>query len=105
MRIKTYTGYFVYDNLRQKNMYAGVEKITFLDGHTHLQAKPLKALADYIGKNNLDETTVDWLTDSMRIEQDDIATLTAADFDELQSNYGLPNVENFLSGIRNELGL
>jgi hypothetical protein len=36
---------------------------------------------------------------------DDLETLTSADFDEIQGNYEAANVENFLAGIRKELGL
>jgi hypothetical protein len=36
---------------------------------------------------------------------DDLGTLTAADFDEIQGNYESAHVENFLAGIRKELEL
>jgi hypothetical protein len=41
----------------------------------------------------------------LRLEMDDLETLTGADFDEIQGNYEASNVKNFLTGIRKELGV
>jgi hypothetical protein len=83
---------------------AGVHHVE-IGAEPHLQAKPLKALADLIFKFNYRWTTIDPLLESLRIEAEDLETLTAADFDEIQGNYEAANVEDFLAGIRKGLGL
>jgi hypothetical protein len=102
--IKTSVGCFSYLHIPQKNLMAGVHTVE-LGAEPHLQAKPLKALADLIFKFRYQWTTLEPLLESLRIEMDDLETLTAADFDEIQGNYEASNVENFLAGIRKELGV
>jgi hypothetical protein len=102
--IRTEFGRFEYTYLPQKNYFAGVRQVHYGD-ETHWQAKPLKALADYVYRMGYDWDTLEPLTESLRIEEDDLATLTAADFDEVQGNYGVHNVEHFLTGIRKELAV
>jgi hypothetical protein len=103
--IETFFRDFIYVHIPQKNLLAGVETVTFNNGETHLQAKPLKALADMVYERNFNWKNLEPLVESLRIEPDDLETLTGADFDELQGNYGAANVENFLSGIRKELAV
>jgi hypothetical protein len=93
---------FYYEIIPQKNIYTGTVRYQYDDDY-YLEAKPLKALADYIYEHNLDWTTLKPLVESLRIEIDDLETLTGNDFDELEGNYESVPVERFLSGIRKEL--
>jgi hypothetical protein len=102
--IKTDRDWFSYLHIPQKNLMAGVHYVE-LGAEPHLQAKPLKALADLIFEYNYQWTTLEPLLESLRIEMDELETLTSANFDEIQGNYEAANVENFLAGIRKELCL
>jgi hypothetical protein len=101
--IKTPVERFYYVNVPQKNRYAGTERILHYSGEQYVTAKPLKALADSIYERNLNWTTLDPLVESLRVEIEDLESLTAEDFNELEGNYESSLVENFLSGIRKEL--
>jgi hypothetical protein len=103
-KIFTSAGNYFYENIPQKDFCAGVYQLNS-DGFSYKKAKPLKALADIIYTRGYDWTTLKPLNASLRIEDDEIETLTSADFDEIQGNYDVINVENFLKGIRKELQL
>jgi hypothetical protein len=101
--VKTPVERFYYVNIPQKNMYAGTEKVFHRGGGYYVMAKPLKALADSIYEHKLNWTTLHPLVESMRIEIEDLESLTADDFNGIEGNYESSRVENFLSGIRKEL--
>lgn len=100
--IDTPYGPFYYKNVPQKKLYVGTVRKRYNSDYYH-EAKPLKALADFIFVSMYEWTTLDPLVNSLRIETDDLETLTAADFDELEGNYEAALVERFLSGIRKQL--
>jgi predicted transcriptional regulator of viral defense system len=100
--IKTWFAVFSYTKVRQKNFYAGTYTMDYVNGSA-VEAKPLKALADYVYYRNYHWNTIKPLVQSLRIDREYLETLTASDFDEIQGNYEAPNVENFLEGIRREL--
>ncbi|AEF86565.1 conserved hypothetical protein [Treponema primitia ZAS-2] len=100
--ISTEFARFSYTRIPQKNLFAGVEKFTHGLAY-HWEAKPLKALADYLYVSKHPWNSLDPLVKSLRIEIDDLETLSAEDFNELEGNYEAACVENFLSGIRKEL--
>jgi hypothetical protein len=93
---------FYYEIIPQRDIYTGIIKHSYYDDY-YREAKPLKALADYIYERSLDWTTLEPLVESLRIEIDDLETLTGEEFDELEGNYESTPVERFLSGIRKEL--
>ena len=95
-------GRYRYINLPAKNLLAGVEEAED-DNGAYKVAKPLKALADIICRDEYNWTTLYPLHESFRIEDEDLETLTAKDFDELQGSCEVKNVEDFLCGIRKEL--
>ena len=102
--IETEYGRYDYVNIPSKNFYAGVRHI--VEGiYEYNKAVPLKALADMIYNRKYNWITLRPLNESLRIEYDDLETLTSSDFDELHETYGIANVENFLYGIRKELRL
>jgi hypothetical protein len=101
--IDTAVGRFYYEAVPQKNIYAGTERRRHHSGEYYVEAKPLKALADYIYERKPGWTALKPLVESLRIEIDDLETLAGEDFNELEGNYKSSAVERFLSGIRREL--
>ena len=101
----TAVGLFSYKRVPQVLFFNGVEVVDSNDG-SHLQALPLKALADYIYVNKLHWMNREPLIESLRIEEEDLATLTADDFESIQGNYATaPNVEKFLAGLKKDLNV
>jgi hypothetical protein len=100
--LKVESARFSYTKIRQKNLFCGTE-VTNLTGYSFREAKPLKAIADYLYTNGYEWTTTYPLTESLRIDIENLETLTTEDFDELQGNYEVSNVENFLEEVRKEL--
>ena len=68
-----------------------------------LVASPLKALADMVASRGLDWTNSNPLVSSLRIEPDDLDTLSSEDFDILDSVYYSRRARKFLHGLRKEL--
>lgn len=98
-------GHFLYKRIPQVMFFCGVETVS-IEGASWLQARPLKALADYIYVHALDWKNREPLIESLRIDQDDLDTLSADDFDSIQGNYQTSaNVESFLTGLRKDLKL
>jgi hypothetical protein len=102
--VKTPFGVFSYTRMPQKNMMAGTYTVAYGSGAA-VEAKPLKALTDYVYVNNYDWNSVKPLRQSLRIDDDNLMSLTAKDFDELQENYEADRAKRFLDGIRKELRL
>jgi predicted transcriptional regulator of viral defense system len=100
--IKTSFAVFSYTRVPQKTMTAGTYTVTHGSG-TVLEAKPLKALTDYVYANGYDWNCVKPLRQSLRIDDDNLMSLTAKDFDELQENYQAERAKRFLDSIRKEL--
>ncbi len=98
-------GRFMYKRIPQALFFCGVETVS-IDGESALQARPLKALADYIYVHKLEWTDREPLIESLRIEEDELKTLSADDFESIQGNYRTaPAVEAFLAGLRKDLKL
>jgi hypothetical protein len=100
--IKTPFAVFSYTRIPQKNMAVGTYTVTYGNG-TALEAKPLKALTDYVYAYNYDWNSVKPLRQSLRIDDDNLMSFTAGEFDELLANYEVDRVKRFLESIRKEL--
>ncbi|GAB1483560.1 hypothetical protein MASR2M78_23760 [Treponema sp.] len=66
-------------------------------------ASPLKALSDYVYYKRLDWTSIDPLIESLRIEEDQIAELIQADFDEIEGNYTSLRDRRFLEAFQKDV--
>ena len=73
------------------------------EGEAFLVASPPKALADYVYIHRCDWTSVDPLTESLRIEEESLAELTAESIERLVPNYTARRVRRFLEGLRRDL--
>ncbi len=83
---------------------AGVSCMESVSG-TFLVASPLKALADMVASRGLDWTDSKPLVLSLRIEPDDLGTLSSHDFDILDGVYYSRRARVFLQNLRKELKL
>lgn len=96
-------GRFTYKRIPQKLFFCGVE-VVMIDGASSLLARPLKALADYVYTHKLSWKGREPLIESLRIDEEDLVTLSPGDFESIQENYRTaPAVEAFLEGLRKDL--
>ena len=101
---ETPLGYFDYVQVGQTPLLAAVERIQDGPSTSFLVAKPLKAIADYVAARGMDWRGAEPLEESLRIEREDIDSLTSEDFYELDGVYKSRKARNFLEGLRKELG-
>ena len=98
-------GRFTYKRIPQAMFFCGVETVS-IDGESALMARTLKALADYVYAYKLEWVDREPLIESLRIEAEELETLTTRDFKSIQGNYRTAqNVEAFLAGLRKDLKL
>jgi hypothetical protein len=104
-KFATALGNFTYSRIPQTLFFCDVEVRS--DGtDTWLQARPLKALADYVYVNKLSWIGINPLFESLRIEEESLSHLSAEDFNSIQGNYHTAdNVEAFLESLRKDLKL
>jgi len=96
-------GYFSFEKVPQKRLFAGVERLQDTEKNVWLQATPLKALADYVYLHNCEWTTSEPLLESLRIDEEHIHEIREIDFCELERNYSNGRVNRFLQGLKEEL--
>jgi hypothetical protein len=66
-------------------------------------ASPLRALADYIYIQKVDNPTMHYLTESLRIEEEDLYQIEPHCFIDLQKVYRSKRVLHFLINLQKEL--
>ncbi len=96
-------GRFSYQRIKQTPLMAGVTCDESTRG-SFLVATPLKALADIVAARGLDWTDSHPLILSLRIEPDDLETISSEDFDMLDGIYYSKRARVFLAGLRKDLG-
>jgi predicted transcriptional regulator of viral defense system len=96
-------GHFSYIRVPQKTLFAGIKRVTNDAGISWLMATPLKALADYVYFHRLGWTSLEPLIKSLRIEEELLAELVHADFDELEDNYTSLRVRRFLRALKKDV--
>ena len=95
-------GRFSYVRIKETPLMAAVICAESTCG-AFLVASPLKALADMVASRGLDWTNSNPLVSSLRIEPDDLDTLSSEDFDILDGVYYSRRARKFLHGLRKEL--
>ena len=103
---ETPLGYFDYVQIKQMPLLSGVIRVTGereTEG-SYYMAKPLKAIADYVASRGLDWTGREPLIESLRIEEENLESLSSADFDELDGVYKSLRARKMLALLRKELG-
>jgi hypothetical protein len=102
---RTPLGIIEYERSRQTALFAGVLRFVVPMGDSFFLAKPLKALADYVDVRRLSWDSIDPVRGSLRVEDENLESLGAADFDELVGVYEDSRVARFLDGLRRDLGV
>lgn len=100
---QTPLGVFYYTQIPIRVFFEGVERIEKKD-QIFLMATPLKALTDYVYAHRLDWEGTAPLTDSLRIERDDLK-LNTQEIDELKFAYRTERTTRFLEGLKKDLKL
>lgn len=68
--------------------------------HPFLIASPLRALADYVYVQKIKWADINFLVEGMRIERENLESLTSEDFDELLSVYRSKRTLQFLANLQ-----
>jgi len=74
-----------------------------INTQSFLIASPLRALMDLVYVRKIDNANVDFLQHSLRIELDDLATITPDEIICLSNVYRSKRILNFLNTLQNEL--
>jgi predicted transcriptional regulator of viral defense system len=81
-----------------------VERVQ-INQQTMLVAKPIRALMDLVCLRKMQWRGVEWIEKGMRIEQEYLDTVTAADLQTLKLVYKQQRVQKFLEELEQQLGL
>jgi predicted transcriptional regulator of viral defense system len=98
-------GVFSYNRIPQKLFYADVERLADEAGNIFLMADPIKALSDYVYVHKKDWTGLEPVVESLRVEEEEFASITASEFNSLIENYGSQRVQKFIKGLKKDLKL
>jgi len=98
-------GMFSYTRVPQKVFYASVERLTDEVGNIFLIASPMKALADYVYAHKRDYVGLEPVVKSLRIEQEELESVTAEELNMLIANYTSRRVQKFIKGLKRDLKL
>lgn len=98
-------GMFSYTRVPQKVFYASVERLTDEAGNIFLIASPMKALADYVYAHKRDYVGLEPVVRSLRIEQEELESVTAEELNMLIANYTSRRVQKFIKGLKRDLKL
>ena len=100
---ETPLGVFSYKRVPQHTFFLGVERRNDENGNVFFMASPAKALADYLYVHQLNWTRIDEPIGSLRIDEDELACVTAEELQALLDNYSNGRVKRFLSGWLGEV--
>ena len=100
---ETPLGVFTYKRVPQHTFFLGVERHNDENGNVFFMASPAKALVDYLYIHQLDWTSIDEPTRSLRIGEDELACVTAEELEVLLKNYSNGRVKRFLNGWLGEV--
>lgn len=98
-------GLFCYTRVPQERFYAGVRREQLEGGGICFVAEPLKALADYVYVHACDWVGIAPVMGSLRIESDDLHTVTELSFEAVMGAYRSGRVCRFLDSLRKEMKL
>jgi len=102
-KFETPLGVFSYKRVPQHTFFLGVERYNDKNGNVFFMASPTKALVDYLYIHQLNWTRIDEPTGSLRIDEDELACVTAEELEVLMNNYSNNRVKRFLNGWLGEV--
>ncbi|MDR1817780.1 MAG: hypothetical protein LBR07_06380 [Puniceicoccales bacterium] len=103
---QTPLGNFSYQRVPVKNPRAGVEVVKLADDFWAFVATPLRAIADLVYLTpdiTWKRDGAGFLTESLRIEESDVASLNLKHTKELVENFNSRRIRDFLTGLKAEL--
>lgn len=98
-------GVFSYNRIPQKLFYACVERLADEAGNIFLMAKPIKALSDYVYVHKKDWMGLKPVTESLRVEEEEFASVTTNELNSLIENHVSRRVQKFIKGLKKDLSL
>ena len=101
---ETPMGRFAYTRVPQKALLMDVER-TEDSGCIYFMARPLKALADYVYVHKRDWNGMPPVVESLRVEEAQMADVTASEIEELVENYNSRRIKRFLIDLKKDLRL
>jgi len=107
-RTKTFTtplGEFVFYQLpvNEYEFLTGVTRVEEIKSEPFLLASPLRSLADFVYVKKIDWKGLSYLTDSLRIEIEQLLQIESNHFLEIQKVYRSKRVLHFLDNLKKEL--
>lgn len=81
----------------------GINRIEEIKGEPFLIASPLRALADFVYIRKIDWQSVDYLTEGLRIEIEQLKQITSKEFNSILRVYRSKRVLQFLTKLKQEL--
>lgn len=104
-RFVTTFGEFVFYRLpvNEYEFLTGVTRVEEIKNEPFLIASPLRALADYVYLNKIDWQGIHFLTDSLRVEMEQLMRIEPDDFSEIKRVYRSKRVLHFLDNLKSEL--
>lgn len=107
-RTKKFTtpfGEFVFYQLpvNEYEFLTGVNRIEEIKGEPFLLASPLRALADYVYVKKINGGNLDYLSNSLRIDIDQLMQIDSKHFLEIKKVYRSKRVLHFLENLKKEL--
>ena len=102
-KFETPVGLFLYKNVPEAGFHVGLQRVELENGRAFLIAGPEKALADKFRsdrglKIRSQKECLDYLVNSLRIEESDLANLDAGLLEKIAKAYGSKRI-HFLSGM------
>ena len=101
----TFLGDFIYKKslLKLEDFYVGVDRLE-INQRFVLMATPLRALVDYIHWYKIKEANMDFLKNSLRIEEENLSSIKFTEIKELLQSYKSGYVNKFLNNLMLERG-
>lgn len=97
-------GSYAYYDLYKNYISAGIyEKES--NGVKYKIAKPLRALCDLVYQRNENVNEIGYIYDNLRLDMDEMKNLTDKDFVELQGQFKIEIIENFLDDLKSRISL
>lgn len=93
---------YIYLPVNALEFLSGVSRQTIND-QSFFMAKPLRALADYVYNKKITWMGMDFLLEGLRIEEDNLNSLTLNDFQEIEPVFRAKRVLSFLRHLQQEL--
>lgn len=104
-KFNTPFGAFTYylSSVNEYEFLTGVTRIEEIEGEPFLIASPLRALADYIYTKKTDWKDLNYLTEGLRIDLEQLTQITSEQFFEIKKVYRSKRVLFFLNKLQKEL--